>query len=271
MPYTSLLGRLDRKGFLGFRVWDFSFRSLSHRYGRTFLRKIVFRHPFRTLTGHFTYRRLVKRECIEGPVTFLFPGLEEDLQRMVAKVEGSSLVALGYCQKNLADGGCPAGRFNHHCLYLAQPDLSKPRKTPLVCRECDIKTIGTKALMAGANVYIMTTALDILHDIFVPCLEQRRFHFVILCVCPYSVHPVVLPLHICGVEGFVIQFDSGYCADYGQWSLADKGIKNERTFMSLEARNKILDFLDGVAKVRMESRKTVCHRFHLKGNTYVPE
>jgi hypothetical protein len=166
--------------------------------------------------------------------------------------------------------GCPAGRFNHHCLYAGELDISKPEHIPFVCHGCDIRPIATKALLAGANMYIMTSALDVLHDIFVPSLEKARFSPAIFCICPYSVHPISLPLHICGIESSVVQFNSGYCADYSQWSLADSGIKNERSFMGPEARRMILDFLDGVAEIRAELRMTRYQRFQLEGNIYVP-
>jgi hypothetical protein len=130
--------------------------------------------------------------------------------------------------------------------------------------------IGTRALRAGADMHIMTSALDIAHDIFVPALERGRFKTAILCVCPYSVQPIALPLLICGIEGFVVQFNSGYCADYSQWSLADNGIKDERTLLSPQAHSKILDFLNGVAALRAELGKPPYHRFQLEGNIYVP-
>jgi hypothetical protein len=119
-------------------------------------------------------------------------------------------------------------------------------------------------------MHIMTSALDIAHDMFVPALERGRFKTAILCVCPYSVQPIALPLLICGIEGFVVQFDSGYCADYSQWALADRGIKDDRTLLSPQAHSKILDFLDGVAALRAEQGKPPYRRFQLEGNIYVP-
>jgi hypothetical protein len=119
-------------------------------------------------------------------------------------------------------------------------------------------------------MHIMTSALDIADDIFVPALEQGRFKTAIFCVCPYSVQPMVLPLLISGIQGFVVQFDSGYCADYSQWSLADRGTKNERTLLSPPAHRKILDFLDGVAALRTERGVPATSRFELEGNIYVP-
>ena len=119
-------------------------------------------------------------------------------------------------------------------------------------------------------MHIMTSALDIAHDIFVPALERRRFKAGLFCVCPYSVQPMALPLLICGLEGLVVQFHSGYCADYSQWSLADRGIKDDRTLLSPQAYKKTLDFLDGVAALRAEMEKPSYHRFQLEGNIYVP-
>lgn len=271
-----MLRKLDEKAFLGFKIWDFSFRSLPHRYGSAFLQEVVLRHPLRTLSGLLAYRRLVQGNRRRGDITPLFSGTEEDFQRRVAEGEGGFLVAVGFCQKPMREAGhsdeCPVGRFNHRCLYLAQLDLSHPegKSIPSVCQSCDIKVIGARALQAGADMHIMTSALDIAHDIFVPALERGRFRTAIFCVCPYSVQPMALPFLICGLEGFVVQFDSGYCAGYSQWSLADRGIKDDRTLLSPQAHSKVLDFLDGVAALRAELGKPSCHRFRLEGNIYVP-
>ena len=274
--HGDLLRKLDEKAFLGFRVWDFSFRSLPHRYSRAFLKEVVFRHPLRTLSGLLAYRRLVHGDRRRGDITYLFSGAEKDFQRRVVEGEGSFLVAVAFCQKPMREAGhgdeCPVGRFNHHCLYLAQLDLSRieERSLPPACRDCGIRMIGTKALQAGADVHIMTSALDIAHDIFVPSLERGRFKTATLCVCPYSVQPMALPLLICGIEGFVVQFHRGHCADYSQWSLADRGIKDNRTLLSQESYTKILDFLDSVATLRAEMGKPLHHRFQAEGNIYVP-
>jgi hypothetical protein len=234
------------------------------------------RHPLRTLSGLLAYRRLAHRDPRRDDITHFFSGSEEDLQRRVAEGEGNFLVAAGFCQKPMKEAGqggeCPAGRFNHRCLYLAQLDLSQPEGGPIpsVCLNCEIRVIGTRALQAGADMHIMTSALDIAHDIFVPALERGRFKTAIFCVCPYSVQPMALPLLICGIESLVVQFDSGYCADYSQWSLADRGIKDDRTHLSSQAHGKILDFLDGVAALGAKLGKPSYYRFQLEGNIYVP-
>jgi hypothetical protein len=274
--YDNLLRQLDERAWLSFRIWDFSFRSLARRYGNTFLKEVVFRHPLRTLAGLLAYRRLVSSsDSTRGDITYLFSETEEEFQSRVARGERDFLVAVGFCQKPMKETGhryeCPEGRFNHRCFYLAQLDLSQTQEgLPPACRECEIREIGRKALRAGANVHIMTSALDIAYDIFVPTLKHRRFKTAIFCVCPYSVHPMALPLLICGIKGFVVQFNSGYCVDYSQWSLADEGTKAERTFLSQPAYDKILAFLDDVAALRAELKKPSYHCFQQEGNIYVP-
>jgi hypothetical protein len=274
--HDDLLRKLDEKAFLGLRVWDFSLRSLPSRYGSAFLKEVILRHPLHTLSGLRAYRRLIHGDRRRGDMTYLFSGSEKDFQRRVAKGEGSFLVAVGFCQKPMSEAGhgdeCPVGRFNHRCLYLAQLHLSRIEERSLspACRDCEIRMIGTKALQAGADMHIMTSALDIAHDIFVPSLEWGRFKTAILCVCPYSVQPIALPLLICGIEGFVVQFQSGYCANYSQWSLADRGIKENRTLLSQESYTHILDFLDSVAALRAGLGKPLHHRFQLEGNIYAP-
>ena len=126
------------------------------------------------------------------------------------------------------------------------------------------------ALEAGADFHIMSSALDIAHDIFIPSLREARFKRAILCVCPYSVAPITLPLLICGIETLVIQYDRGYCTDYNQWSLADRGIKQERTFLSREGQALILDTLSAIAETRAQLGLPSPHRFRKKGNIYTP-
>ncbi|HUX77601.1 MAG TPA: hypothetical protein VMY40_13295, partial [Anaerolineae bacterium] len=58
MPH--ILRTLDQRCFLGFSIWEFSFRSLPRLYGRIFVRDIALRHPLRTLTGLLAYRRFAR-------------------------------------------------------------------------------------------------------------------------------------------------------------------------------------------------------------------
>jgi hypothetical protein len=264
----DFLTKLDDSSFLGFRVWEFSFRSLRRRYGLTFLRRVVLRHPLRTLTGVLRYRRLLLEREGQEDVTPLFDGREEELVSRIVLGRRNLLVAAGFCQKPL-EPACPAGRPNHDCLYLDGLDLDHPAGTiHPVCRRCDINTIGTQALLAGANMHIMTSALDIAHDVMIPSIEHERFRQAMMCLCPYSVKAITLPLIICGIEGFLISYACGNCLDYQQWLLADVGIKREMTVLNPAARDKI-SLLLRLAAERREEDGIRYVRFLRQGNIYV--
>jgi len=260
---NDLFKRLDEGRFLGFQVWEFASKSLSREYGRRFLRKVVLRHPWRTLKGVFEYRQFLKTGKREGGLTHLFWEKEEDFLHQATPDE-SLLVGLGFCQKPFE---CPSGRPNHSCLYLSLLDLDQGEEWPHpICRECKVAITGKKALAAGANMHIMTSALDIAQDVMVPAIEEGRFRKVILCLCPFSVQAITLPLLICGIRGYLIEYSSGNCRNYQQWLLADRGIKKEMTAFRPEAYEKILSLLDLWAK----RRGSPCRRFQRETNIYTP-
>ncbi len=269
MTIYDLLTRLDQSSFLGFRVWEFSLHSLRRQYGMTFLSRIVVRHPLKTLLGTMKYRSFL-RECRDrGDITPLFEDNEEDFISRVVMSEGDLLMAVGFCLKPLAPE-CPAGRPNHDCLYLDELDLEDTTAAiHAACRGCEIKTIGIQALLAGANMHIMTSALDIAHDVMIPSIDRERFRQAIMCLCPYSAQAIALPLIICGIEGFLISYASGNCLDYQQWLLADKGIKREMTVLSSAAYRKVLTLLQ-LAAERRKKEGVRCARFVRQGNIYMP-
>ena len=263
MPFSDkLFQRLDEGRFLGFQVWEVSLKSLSREYGRAFLRKVVLRHPWRALKGTFEYRRFLKRGRREGETTYLFWEREEDFLDQVTPGEGV-LVGLGFCQKPFE---CPSRRPNHSCLYLSMLDLDQGEEWPhSICRECKVAIMGKKALAAGANMHIMTSALDIAHDLMIPAIEEGRFKKVILSLCPFSVQAITLPLLICGIRGYLIEYSSGNCRDYQEWLLADRGIKEEMTTLRPEAYEKILNLLDLWAL-----SGSPCRRFQRERDIYTP-
>jgi len=263
----TLFKRLDEGRFLGLRVWEFSFKSLSQEYGRAFLRRVVLRHPWQTLKGAFEYRRFLKGRRREGGITYLFWEREKDFLHQVTSGE-SVLVGVGFCQRPLE---CPAKRPNHSCLYLSTLDLDRGEEWPHpICRGCKVAIMGRKALAAGANIYIMTSALDIAHDLMIPAIEEGRFGKVILCLCPLSVQAITLPLLICGIQGYLIEYISGNCCDYQEWLLADRGIKEEMTTLPPGGQVKILGLLDSLASERETMRRPRYRRFRREGNIYVP-
>jgi hypothetical protein len=270
MLFYDVLARLDVRSFLGLQVWEFSLRSLARSYGLTFLRRVVLRHPLRTLAGMLRYHRLPDQEYQRNGKRLLFDGTEEELVSRLTGSRTGLLVAVGYCQKPVVPE-CPAGRPNHDCIYLDRLDLDKgDQATRAVCERCDVRTMGTLALKAGACMHIMTSALDIAHDVMIPSLEARRFRTTIMCLCPFSVQVIGLPLTVCGVEGCLLGYESGNCTDYEQWLRADEGFKQERTALGASSRSWVLSTLEQIAAERAREGLR-CARFQREGNIYVPE
>ncbi len=265
----SLLRRLDDSTFLGFKVWDFSLRSLRRRYGLTFLSRVILRHPLKAMAGLSKYRRLVWANPERSDVTVLFEGADEDLERRLYTARTDLLVAVGFCQKPM-DPPCPAGRPNHDCMFLEELDLAEAAE-PVheACHQCNVRTIGVHALLAGANMHIMTSALDIARDVMIPSVEHQLFRSAVLCLCPYSVQAIAFPLLVCGIEGFLVGYSSGNCSDYEQWLQADRGIKDEITTLSGSAYEKVLTLLGDLAAER-EKEGVRCTRFLRRGNIYLP-
>ncbi len=270
MLFYDVLARLDARSFLGLQVWEFSLRSLARSYGLTFLRRVVLRYPLRTLAGMLRYQRLASQRSQQYGKSLLFDGPEEELVSRLTASSMGLLVAVGYCQKPLVPE-CPAGRPNHDCVYLDRLDLDTGGQSAhAVCERCDVWTIGTLALKAGACMHIMTSALDIAHDVMIPSMEARRFRSTIMCLCPFSVQVIGLPLTVCGVEGCLVGYESGNCTNYEQWLRADEGFKYERTAVDASSRSWVLSLLEQIAAER--AREGLYYaRFQREGNIYVPE
>jgi hypothetical protein len=269
MTLYDVLARLDEGSFLGLRLWEFSLRSLGTRYGLTFLRRVVLRHPLRTLAGLLRYMRLPRQGSQQRGMSFLFEGTEG---KFLSRAKGSRkglLVAVGYCQKPLAPA-CPAGRANHDCVYLDRLDLDNGgQAVHSACRICGIRTLGTLALEAGACMHIMTSALDIARDVMIPSLEDALFRRFIMCLCPFSVQVIGLPLALCGLEGYLVGYESGNCVDYQQWLRADAGVKDERTALDASSQARVTSLLERIAAER--AKEGLRHaRFQREGNIYVP-
>ena len=96
---------------------------------------------------------------------------------------------------------------------------------------------------AGTSFHIMTSAMDIARDIFIPTLKKQRFRYAIMFICPYSILPITLPLFICGIKFMIIPYTTGDCRDYGEFVRADVGIKPKRTFPLQENYELVLDLL----------------------------
>ena len=152
---------------------------------------------------------------------------------------------MGYCQRPLKAGdqplNCPSKRFSHDCYFIE--NYHQATQTPPACSICEIKPIAELVIQAGASFHIMTSAMDIARDIFLPTLERQRFRYAIMFICPYSIFPITLPLFICDIKFMIIPYLIGDCRNYGEFVRADVGIKPKRTFPFRENFGQVLNIL----------------------------
>jgi hypothetical protein len=253
---------------------EFAFRSLPQAYGRIFLQDMVLHHPLRAVRGFWAYWRISTR----GPTAqrSLSNTSEATWITRATNAGERLLVATGFCQKPLRTGNrayeCPAGRFNHNCLYLSHLELGVVREGPLhpACAICPIRELGYVALQAGASFAILTSALDIAHNILLPSLKEQRFTDALFAICPYSLEPMSLALLICGLDGYLFRYDSGACADYSQWLRADHGDKPEQTTLSAPGTASLLYLLETIATGRAEENLLQPTGYELEGNVFRP-
>jgi hypothetical protein len=257
---------------LGYRAWDFTWRSLGYHYGRHFLARVVLRHPLRALQGYATYRHLTNPPRVENGALCLFQGSTQDFLREAAAGEpGHFLLALGFCQKKMATpaspGECPAGRFNHDCALLD----GRAHQDNLACTSCDVRLLTERALSAGASLYLMTAAEEITRDILAPALEDARFRRTLMLLCPMSVQAVLAPLVVCRLPGFVIGYSDGHCADFAEWLRADGGDKPKQTRLSASHMARALQLLDTLAAERAYMKRLPQSGWRRQGSVYVPQ
>lgn len=253
---------------------DFMIHSAAQAYGRTFIWRVVLRHPWHTLRGMVAYARML--HVFRPRERVLLRCDESEFVRRAAMDPRRLLVATGFCQKpaDTADSvhNCPVGRFTHNCLYLKSLRLSPASVSRILpgCADCAILQLGQAALAAGASFAVLTSALDIAQDILLPALEQRRFTHFLFAVCPLSVEPMSLALLTCGLEGYIFPYDTGACVDYNQWLRADGGDKPERTTLTPHSTVRVRDLLQRIAACRDERLKGPVGRYEREGDIFVP-
>jgi hypothetical protein len=237
-------------------MWSFCLRSLLREYGWQFVRRVAVPHPLRSTRAVLAAGAL----DVSGPITAVSPdgpGL---------RLEGArSIVGLGFCLKPM-NPPCPSGRPNHDCHYLENLPRSTGAAIPTPCRQCEIGEIGAMALGTGAAFYIMTSARDILFDVFVPSLERGSFSSGLFVLCRYSLRPFAVGLLASGIRGSLFPFEAGDCQNYRTWLLADRGIKDERTTLD-EPRYRAIRGLLEVARKQAPSAS----RFEKRGHVLYPK
>jgi hypothetical protein len=107
-----------------------------------------------------------------------------------------------------------------------------------------IREIGLGALSSKSDFYIMTSAKDILSDLFLPALDSNTYTTALLSLCHYSFEPFKIASFISGIDVFLFPFEKGDCEDYKTWRQADKGIKETQTQLRDCDQDKIKTLLE---------------------------
>ncbi len=229
----------------------FCLRSLPTEYGIAFLLRVLVRHPVQAIRGAWRFLRERGGGGAEADGDGDFGGSDR-------------LVGAGFCLKPL-DPPCVSGRANHDCRYFEQRWHAEGATPPPCCASCEIRELGLRALRAGCDFYVMTSARDILDDLLRPALEERRYSSAALTLCRYSFEPFRLALAICELPARMVPFASGDCRDFATWRRADVGDKDERTELAPEHRDDLRALLERTA------RDPAPAAFTRRGNLFVPE
>ncbi len=266
MKLDRFITHLDRISFLNIQVWDFSYHSLFRKYAGLYLFKAMIPHPLTTIRRFSQYRHFIrkKKNLLFQYKNFLFLPDESTFKERIKKQDTKPLIGLGFCLKpyipDQAIFSCPSGRANHDCLYL------QDGKTRQICLSCAIFIIACECLKKGFKVYVMTSAKDIAKDFLIPQIKLCKFPASILLLCPYSIQAILPALIFCEIDALLLAYNRGYCQDYKQWLMADRGMKVEMTALNKLSWDMILDLLRKSAT--SESRY---HHFRREGNIFYPE
>ncbi len=219
-------------------MWKFCLNSLFREYAWQFVRRVALPHPLKTTKAVIGSGAL----DFSGDMTAVSP------EGSGRGLEGArSIVGIGFCLKPI-NPPCPSGRPNHDCHYLENLLHSGVSDIPVPCRQCAIREIGIMTLRTGAAFYIMTSAKEILLDVFAPALDEGRFSSGLFVLCRYSLRPFAVGLLASGMRGWLFPFESGDCQDYRTWLRADRGIKEEQTAIDEPNQRKIRGLLRDAAK-----------------------
>jgi TolA-binding protein len=236
-------------------MWKFCLHSLFRKYGWQFIGRIAAPHPVKTTRAVLDASSL----DLSGDMTAIF---HKTHPRSLNDTK--SIVGVGFCLKPI-NPLCPSGRANHDCLYLERLRPSEMSKIPPPCRRCAVGEIGIMALKMGAAFYIMTSARDILFDVFTPAIDEGRFSSGLFALCRYSLRPFAVGMLASGIQGWLFPFGKGDCRDYKTWLLADIGIKDEQTEIIESKQKMIMELLANTQK-----KPAYGDQFEKQGNIFYP-
>lgn len=233
----------------------FYLHSLFREYGWQFIRQIALPHPVKTV------RAVIRSDALylSGDMAVISD------ENYIRRFEGErAIVGVGFCLKPISPP-CLSGRPNHDCHYLEHLLHSEASDIPICCRQCAIREIGIMTLKTGAAFYIMTSAKDILFDVFKPALDEGRFSSGLFMLCRYSMRPFAVGLLASGIRGWLFPFEKGDCRDYKTWLQADRGIKEEQTEINEQNQRTIRELIGNATK------KTLLDiQFEKRGNVFYP-
>jgi len=242
-------------------MWRFCLHSLFREYGWQFLKRVVVPHPLRTTRAVLDL----------GDLDFSGDMAATSDRAPSPNLDGARMiVGVGFCLKPM-NPPCPSGRPNHDCYYLERlihahlSDPSDPSDMSDCCRQCAIREIGIRTLETGAAFYIMTSAKDILFDVFTPALDEGRFSSGLFVLCRYSLRPFAVGLLASGIRAWLFPFERGDCRDYRTWLQADRGVKDEQTAINEQSRRFVRELLGNGAQ-----EPTLYRRFERQGNILYP-
>ncbi|MBN2009053.1 hypothetical protein JW960_06890 [candidate division KSB1 bacterium] len=159
------------------------------------------------------------------------------------------VIAPGFCMKPYDIDAkrclCPAGHFNHRCLMAERSDFIQKAQLewPLPCSSCDIGTLVHHAARIGADVYIMTSGVDIARDLYLPAAHGTGARLGLFFLCRYSMEAFTWGMLISGMQGAAIPFCMGDCLNHHDFTQADKGIKESQTHVDTNQWQNILTIL----------------------------
>ena len=237
------------------KMWEFCLHSLFREYGWQFLRRVAVPHPVRAT------RAVIGSRAVDFSGSMI--AIPEEASGW--SLDGArSIVGLGFCLKPM-NPPCPSGRPNHDCRYLERLPHSGTPDVPVCCRQCAIREIGVKTLQAGAAFYIMTSAKEILLDVFTPALNDGRFSSGLFLLCRYSFRSFAVGMMASGIWGRLFPFERGDCRDYKTWLEADCGVKEDQTEIDERTHKTIRELLGNATKGRPPAT-----RFERHGNVLYP-
>lgn len=233
-------------------LW-FYFRSLFVKYGWLFIRHVARFRPGKVVKAFFMSLKINSKQDL------IIKQKKSDYN----SESGKSIVGVGFCMKP-KEPPCPSLNDLHGCRYLEEFYEYPPLDVPKACRGCYIKKAGLCALQANSAFYIMTSAEDILFDVYEPALKSKKFNSGVFIMCAYSFKPFFIGMYSSGLEGRIFPLCSGDCCDYKAWIKADRGDKPEQTELDPDTQKKIELLLSKTLQ-----KKDIL-RFEKKGNIFYP-